>query len=222
MVTAERELSDTKTLTEQRLTADPGLETSDVEVNVTGGIVVLTGASPTFAQRCAAEDAVKEIPGVSALINRIEVKPAPDGSQTDEQLASLVVEQLRWDARVPRGHVTATVDAGRVTLEGTVDWAFQAKAALDAVAQVQGIVSLTSLIAVRPRLNAEQIAGRIEEALKRRAALDAQTVDVDVVGTRVILRGHVRSWWDREAAEDAAARTMGVTGVDNHIRIANW
>ncbi|HET9200338.1 MAG TPA: BON domain-containing protein [Dehalococcoidia bacterium] len=219
MVTAER--TDIERIAGQK--SIPDVESpDDVAVEVNDGIATIRGLVPTYFERRAAEATASRMPGVSAVVNLVEVEPPGEGAPTDQELASAVVDRLRWDARVPRGRVTATVEAGRVTLEGSVDWAFQARAALDAVGGIDGVVGVANLLVVRPRIHASQVVDRIAEALKRSAVLDAHNIDVDVLGTRVILRGHVRSWTERKDAQAAAAAAPGVTAVDNHIRIANW
>jgi osmotically-inducible protein OsmY len=61
---------------------------------------------------------------------------------------------------------------------------------------------------------------RIEAALKRSAQLDAQRITVETRGRKVILRGTVRSWAEREAAKRAAWSAPGVAAVENHIIVA--
>jgi hypothetical protein len=64
------------------------------------------------------------------------------------------------------------------------------------------------------------VKDRIEAALKRSAELDARRITVETRGDRVILRGSMRSWAERQETERAAWRTPGVAAVENHITVA--
>jgi len=54
---------------------------------------------------------------------------------------------------------------------------------------------------------------RIEKALIRNAETDAKHITVEVQGSKVILRGTVRSYAEKQTAEDSA----GVNKVENRI-----
>ncbi len=54
----------------------------------------------------------------------------------------------------------------------------------------------------------------------RNAETDAQRITVEVQGSKVILRGTVRSYVEKKAAEEAAWSAPGITEVDNRIVIS--
>jgi osmotically-inducible protein OsmY len=49
--------------------------------------------------------------------------------------------------------------------------------------------------------------------------VDASRITVETDGDKVILRGTVRSWSEREEAERAAWRSPGVRFVENRITV---
>jgi osmotically-inducible protein OsmY len=119
---------------------------------------------------------------------------------------------------VPQG-IKATVDAGSVALEGTVEWDFQRRSAESCARNVGGVRSVLNRIKVKPRVSAAQVSTKIEEALRRNAELDARRITVSATDSKVYLYGSVRSWFEREEAERAAWAAPGVSEVIDHISI---
>jgi osmotically-inducible protein OsmY len=87
------------------------------------------------------------------------------------------------------------------------------------VRRITGVKGVTNLITVRPRLAPSQLKEKIEQALVRGAQTDAQRITVEVQGSKVILKGTVRAWAERQEAERVAWSAPGVTAVENHITI---
>ncbi len=114
-----------------------------------------------------------------------------------------------------------TAGKGWVTLEGEVEWEYQKEDAERVVRRLTGVRGVTNLIRVRPHTtpNPQEIKKKIEDALVRSAETDAQRIQVEVLGDKVILRGSVRSWAERQEAERIAWSAPGVAAVENHIII---
>ena len=84
---------------------------------------------------------------------------------------------------------------------------------------MRGVLGVFNHIEVKPHVPPVEIKRKIQEALRRAAEIDASRITVEANGSEVILRGAVRSWAERDAAERAAWGAPGVTKVDNRIWI---
>ena len=79
---------------------------------------------------------------------------------------------------------------------------------------------MVNSLTVKPRLTPAELKEKIEKALVRSAETDAERITVEVQGSKVVLRGIVRSWAEKQEAERAAFAAPGVFSVDNRITIS--
>jgi osmotically-inducible protein OsmY len=69
----------------------------------------------------------------------------------------------------------------------------------------------------QPHVSASDIEAGIKKALVHTAEVDADMITIATEGAVVTLTGTVRSWAERDAAEDVVWRARGVTQVVNSI-----
>lgn len=198
------------------------LDETDIAVKVHSGVVTLAGYVPSTYQKYRAEVAVKRVAGVAGVANDLAVRLPAAGTRTDPEIVRDVLAQLKIALPASSGAVKPLVHEGHVTLEGTLGWHFERERAEQAARGVLGVVSVRNSITLKPRtpaVTAAEIKRGIEAAFRRNALIDAQSVRVDAAGSEVVLRGEVRSWSERDQAQQAAWSAPGVDNVRNELTV---
>jgi osmotically-inducible protein OsmY len=199
---------------------DPSFDSANVGVAVENGVVTLTGHVGSYAEKIAAEKAAQRVKGVHAVAQEIEVRYPEQKKTADDQIAERAVAIIGWDAMVNVDAVMVKVQKGWVTLTGNVEWQYQRTAAESAIRRLSGVIGVTNLIEVKPRIQPQNIKAKIMEALKRNAELEADSIRVTVKDDKVTLEGRVKAWFERGIAERAAWSAPGVKSVEDRLSIS--
>lgn len=198
---------------------DPILTASEIGVAVKKGIVTLSGTVNTYAKKIAAEEAAKRVAGVKAVAEDMEVKVSGSGKKNDTEIAEAVLNELKWHSSVDADKIKIKVEDGWVTMEGEIDWEFQRRAIHNVVENLLGVSGIIDNIKVIPTLRSKDIKQKINAAFHRSATIDSDKIHIDTSGSKVILKGKVRSWAEKKDAENAAWLAPGVSAVENQIEI---
>lgn len=197
---------------------DPAVDAPDIGVQVHEGVVTLSGAVETYATKMAAEEAAQRVESVRAVANDLTVRTPFTLNDTD--IATAAADALAANVSVPADAIEVTVQNGKVTLRGEVNWAFQRVAAVHSVRNLRGVRDVLDFIRLKqPKVSPSDVSAGIQRALVRAAEVDADRIRVRAEDGEVTLTGTVHSLAEKWEASSAALRAKGVTRVINNIEV---
>ncbi|MEO8772268.1 MAG: BON domain-containing protein [Ferruginibacter sp.] len=197
---------------------EPLLNAAEIGVTVKDGVVTLTGIVDSYTKKSEAEDAAKNVAGVKAVVEKIEVKfSSAYGKKDDNEIADEVLHAFNWNWRVPNDKIKVKVENGWVTLEGELEFNYQRDGAMDAVKNLLGVKGVSNSITIKLTLEEKVEKADIESALKRNWSIYDTDIDVNVFGHKATLTGTVDSWYQKEAAGRIAYNAPGIWSVDNEL-----
>jgi len=198
---------------------EPSVTAAHIGVAADAGVVTLSGHVESFAQKHAAEAAVRRVKGVKAVAEEIEVRLPHETRRSDEEIAGAAIGRFEWDVSIPRDTIKVTVDKGWVTLTGEVDWHYQRDAAVMDVRALFGVRGVSNQVTIKPAVNPSNISNDIVHALRRSLLSDPRAIAVSAQGGTVRLTGTVHSWHDRQVAAATAWAAPGAIAVENDIAV---
>ena len=199
----------------------PDLRSTTITLSAREGLVTIGGMVERPYQKWIAENLVKDVDGVTVIVNEIEVRlPGLDG-RPDSAIASELVEVFALEFGHVADGIKISVQNGAVTLDGQVGNKSQWRRAAEIASQIRDVIAVRNELEVDPASPETAVKLRIEEAFRRIAQIDAGNIEVEADGNRLVLSGTVRSWAERQEAEHVARQTPGMKLVENRIVISS-
>lgn len=224
---------------------DPRVLEATVFADSRNGVVTLSGTVDNLRARRAAEDVARSTVGVRDVDNQITVDP--EAPPSDAEIGLKIEEAVERDPLLSSDSVEAAVDAGKVTLIGTVGTPFERARADHLASQVSGVRAVQNLLDVEewgdpllhdpfiedydpsgfpwyhyrpgsPGASDEAVEEAVEQELLWSPFVDSRTIMVTVEDGVATLTGTVGSARERRRAT-LNAYEGGAVHVQNDLEI---
>jgi osmotically-inducible protein OsmY len=195
------------------------------------GVVTLTGSVIDRDQKQLAEDTVRNLPGVSSVVDKIEIEPEP-AEHSDAWIAIKIHGSLLVHANVSATSTKVDVNNGGVVLTGTVDNLAQKDLTEAYVKDVDGVKSVTNDLVVKepePSSNNASMGEVIDDAsitsqvkyqLLSHRSTSAVSTTVTTKDGVVIITGVAKSDAEKDLVTKLAAGIRGVKAVENTMTVS--
>ncbi len=218
-----------QTLVQKQLSQNSATADEALTVRARGGQVIVEGEVDSRVEAELVDRLVKSVAGVQVLDNRVRSRWVQQRS--DDDIQQDIEQRIRWDARLDNDEIEVSVQEGTVRLSGRVgsnDERMHARI----TTHVEGVRDVDDELEVDPILADDQhrdprfvriAAAEIETAIRDAWKIDPRISKIDAeitisVGS-VTLRGSVPDLKSKQAAEQTAANTIGVSSVHNYLRV---
>lgn len=207
---------------ENELLFDRSVSLNNVDVEVSDGIVTVTGMVNNLLAKERAARLAETVKGVRSVVNQITVEPTIPRS--DAEITTNIENAWLLDPATDSYKVSVTVEDGLAILSGTVQ-SWQEKNLAEKVAKgVAGVTDIDNQINIVYEVERPdpEIETEIEQALRWDVLVDHALIDVAVTDGNVTLAGTVGSSAEKRHATTNAWVT-GVQSVDNTaLTVERW
>jgi osmotically-inducible protein OsmY len=185
----------------------------------------------SLAQRMLAQETVASLPGVKSVVNKIEVRPSPEGAPSDTMLFLKVKNTLAFHRSVSAMHTKVELKEGVVTLRGEAANLAQKELTAEYILDVNGVKNVINemTVAAAPPPITETLSEFIDDAsitAQVRMALwshrSTSLLKVTVAATEgnVVLGGIVHNLAEKDLVTKLVTDIVVVKSVTNNMTFA--
>ncbi len=100
---------------------DPKINAPQIGVEVSNGVVTLSGYVESYLEKIGAEIAAKRVIGVGAIAQEIKVLLPGSSIRSDTEIARQIQSIISWSDIDPNDQIHIKVEKGFITLTGKVE-----------------------------------------------------------------------------------------------------
>ncbi|MBD3421060.1 MAG: BON domain-containing protein [Chitinivibrionales bacterium] len=218
-----------KTEIERLLHNDPYINHTNIEVEVTGGKVKLSGRVGSSAEKRAAfrKSWVSGVTNIKYKNLAVDWKASEnlknqpqDQALSDEEVKQIVKDALFHDPRTKAFDIEVEVDNNVVTLDGKVSNLKAKRAAQQDARNSIGVKEVNNYLVVRLASPGDkEIQSQVVAAIRRDPIVERHEITPVVRNQKVYLYGKVDSYYEKAHVADIISAVKGVVAVSNMLDV---
>ena len=136
---------------------EPLLNAAEIGVTAQNGIITLYGVVDSYVKKIEAEDAAKDVEGIRAVVEKIEIHFSNTKIRDDNDIAVDILFSMKLNWEIPENMVKIKVEDGLVSIEGELQWSYQKESVKRVISKVAGVKGITNFIKIVPESNLVQL-----------------------------------------------------------------
>jgi len=206
------------------------LEGDDVKVTSKDGVVTLFGTVDYDSHKKLAEETVANLPGVTSVDNRLELKGEHPSESSNEWIAMKVKTMLLLNRNVSFRNTKVYVEEGVVTLRGEAANEAQRDLITEYVRDINGIEGVTNEMTIAPpptepkqtiqeKIDDASITAQAKMALLFHRSTSALRTKVETKDGVVTLGGKAANVAEKDLVTKLVSDIRGVNNIVNNMTV---
>ena len=198
---------------------DNRIKAEDIQVGVLDRVIILEGTVPTYWAKMAAEEDCELVSGVQRVDNLLDVRWSLDKQPLEADISLKVKQVLEANPNIDADRITVSSTRDVVWLKGSVDSLCRKQLIEHVASDVAGVRRVDNQLTIVPSgvVEDDVVSSQIRDAIGRNMMVEADSIQVHVVGGVATLSGTVKSRAAQLAAHDIAIHTTGVIDVKDDL-----
>lgn len=218
---SKTKIKDNPTLKEtilESINSVPHVDVEQIHIEVTNGIVYISGICRTLFERETLIRFIESIEGILAVIPKIKVTPK---REVPDYLLQRQIQDILFSKHSGVIGIRISVERGDVELSGFIEHSRSEQQIYEMLVPINGIKNLNLKLSKKESSNfADMEKTRlVVKALKRSAALNSARINVHTIDGNIYLEGEVNNSLQKNTATFSAMWAGKNLSVINNLRI---
>jgi len=205
-----------------QLSWDEQIDEDDLQIEVEGDTVIVSGAVANLSARRAVERDVLNVEGIRHVQNKLIIDPGKfDTTLSDKEIRHNIISMIKGDEQIEGAEINVEVADGKVFLRGKVPAVFSKELAEELAISASGVTDVVNEISVLKEKNPKDytIEKELNRTFENNELISGENIEIEASNGIVRLTGSVGALVIKQEAMNIALYTEGVLDVIDELQI---